>query len=188
MSYFKKVVADDGTESFIEVDFETEELPKELVVKSKAYKEVQESDFKRRKRIEKMTSEQAELQKRLTSAGAEVITTEEDEPEKPVVPETPVVPVINEDELYTKFINRMTAEQQAAAQAAQAKTVALRGIAKANGLSAKAASILALSNDPEAMAKELAAQQYRFDDVEGGDVQPENDEVFMDGVFKNLGI
>lgn len=181
--YFVRVEKEDkpGEFDFVEVDDTKIEVPDDLVFSHPKYKEVVESDIKRRKRIK-------ELQEQLEQVGAE--KPEETEVTTPVKPTEPVQPVqpLNKDELYNEFVARLEAQRVERENAAKLEEARLQSILKQHKLPASAIDALRLSSDPEAMAVILERSPLRFDDSVGGAPSEADKDTLQANILKNLGL
>lgn len=181
--YFVRVEKEDkpGEFEFVEVDDTKLEIPDDLVTSHPKYKEVVDSDIKRRKRIK-------ELQEELSKAGAE-------KPEEEAAGATPTSPdpaqpvqSLNKDELYNEFVARLEAQRVERENAAKLEEAKLKSIAKAHKLPESALEALRMANDPEALATFLERAPLRFDDSVGGAPSEADKDALQANILKNLGL
>lgn len=180
--YFVKQELEDkpGEFEYVEVDDNELEVPDAVVTKSKIYKEVVESDIRRRKKIK-------DLNEALSKATADKPDEDEVAPsdEKPADQKPQL---LDEDALFEKFQKRLNEQATQRQQQEAELNSRLAKVAKDNGLGANAVEILRKSNDPEELAKLLAAQSYRFDDSVGGAPSEADKDALMNNVLKELGL
>lgn len=181
--YFVRVEKKDkpGEFDFVEVDDTKLEVPEDLVTSHPKYKEVVESDIKRRKRIK-------ELQEELSKV--EVEKPEEAVAGATVVPPDPAAPVqpLNKDELYNEFLARLEAQRVERENAVKLKEAKLKSIAKAHKLPDSTIEALRMANDPEALASFLERSPLRFDDSVGGAPSEADKDALQANILKNLGL
>lgn len=158
---FKRVVGDDGKETFVEVK-EATELPEELVKATPMYKQVLDESIKRRQIIQSLKKPVV-----VTNEDDTEVVADAPKEEKPIVA-TPAA--VDEDALFQKFETRLTAKQQAEKEAREKRETEITTALSANGLPEKMRAALETSTNPNETAKIIAQAGYRFDDVEAGEV------------------
>lgn len=188
MPYFEKRTNDEGVEELVEVDFAEMTIPDEVVFAHPKVKEITKRDIKRRNELKKLKAAKPVVEEVNEDDEDEVDTTEGTTTQQTVTPP----PVINEDELFEKFTQRLTAAQQKIKDDQAAEEASLNALIEAHSLTPDAINILAntLPAQRQAQAVLLEKAGFRFDDADGGEVFGDKDDgelgSFMGASFKGV--
>lgn len=193
MSVFRKVVADDGTETYEEVPV-TEvltdvELPLDVIKRSKAYQDVLKESKTRRTKIKAL---EAQIQTYITPSENEDENEEVESDESVDTSKNKRKTVeFDPDELFAQFEQKLTAKQQQELAARQQEQELVKKLIKDNGLedSEEVAAIISDSKNPKTTAERLARTGYRFDDPgRSGDPEKKEVDTAIKGALSKLGL
>lgn len=175
----KAVTDDEGVTTY--VDITPDDIPAEIIRKTKVHADTVAESIKRRTRAQKAEEALQTLAKS---------DTDEEEPDNPADKvETPVTPPLDEAALYARFKTQLIAETGVETvverQVRVTREAEIDKLMKDNGLSDKLKPALVTSSNPAETAKLLAQSGYRFDPVEGGEI-PRKSTGAYDGVIASL--
>lgn len=166
MAYFRKVVDDEGNETFEEVDFSNEELdlsiiPDERFYEDGRYKEVADRDYSRRQKLK-----EAEERLKALQASDEDEDTSQDNSDDSVDAETvgmtpeQIQALIEQREadMFSRLMDTINNRQKEE----QEKEQRIVDILRKNELPDDMREILEATDDPEKVAKSLARHTKKF--------------------------
>ena len=181
---FRKVVDDEGNESYEPVAVTEIEIPEEVVREHPAYKNVLTESVERRQKL-------SEANKRLQSLIESNENDDDNESEGESAP-PPEVPAIDVEALVNQAVERTTAELEKRQREAAERQGSLNTILRENHLDDdEEVRTLLLQLDPEkaaSVAKVLAKRALRFDDTPGGSGDLRRKPLDFSQVAKNLDV
>jgi hypothetical protein len=178
MELFSKVVADDGTESFVQV----EQLPEEIV---KAHSEFQRVDTLYKKAVD----ESKKFKQRAQEAEAKLQPSEEKEPQEKDLPQAKVEP-INEEELSKRLYEKIKAEFATENQAKQTANLEVENLIKQHrlqGVEGIREILAGAGSGKTTLAENLGRSLKAFTPIDGGEVDVDSPD-FMKGVYERLNL
>lgn len=189
MGFFRKVVDDEGNESYVEVDFneaDLSEIPDDAFYGDTRYREVSDRDVKRRQRIKELESQLSETPP---------VPEEQDSDSTEQTDDPQTVDSLSREEFEQEWARREESLLQRALETVQnhEKTkrdedVRLQNILKENNLPNDVLLVLQTSEDPESIAKVLARSALNLGTTTNGGEKSDNVQEALARIDARLGL